>query len=230
MDGSGKATQTKLLYEKLKSIKLGKTESEMCDKMKNAIGKIVRRVSFPDYTSEASALVKMYLDGQFGTKPEDVNAYAASAFYAVDRFASFKKDWKEAWKDGTVVADRYTTSNAIHQCCKLDKEKWNEYLEWLFEFEYRKLGIPEPSVVIYLRVDPKVSQKLMTKRYKGDEKKKDIHERNVEYLQKSREAAEYCCEKLGWKIVQCDKNGCMRDIEDIHEEIMDIVTKIIKNE
>lgn len=210
LDGSGKATQAQRLCEFLKKE-----------------GIPVRKVSFPDYASDSSALVKMYLNGQFGTDPDDVNAYAASSFYAVDRFASYKKDWGEFYDSGgVIVADRYTTSNAIHQCSKLPEEEWDRYLAWLFEFEYQKLGIPAPDAVIYLKVDPEVSQRLMTGRYQGDESKKDIHESNLEYLEKSKEAAFYCADKLGWKIVECCRDGEMRDIDEIHKEITEIIRKI----
>lgn len=222
LDGSGKATQAKLLYEDLKTGK-GMMCSECGDPQRVSKDCSFRKVSFPDYESDSSALVKMYLSGQFGTKPGDVNAYAASSFYAVDRFASFKKGWKKEWENGTIIADRYTTSNAIHQCSKLDKEQWDEFLDWLFDFEYKKMEIPEPSLIIYLSVDPEVSQKLMAERYAGDESKKDIHEQDLEYLKKSREAAEYCSRKFGWKIVQCDHDGRMRSIEDVHKEIMSVV-------
>ena len=210
LDGSGKATQTKLLQEYLA-----------------AQGISVRRVSFPDYESDSSALVKMYLAGTFGDKPGDVNAYAASSFYAVDRCAGFKKDWGAFYENGgVIVADRYTTSNAIHQCSKLDKEQWDTYLDWLFDFEYDLLGIPAPNVVIYLKVDPEISQKLMSGRYHGDESRKDIHEKDVAYLKKSREAAEYCCEKLGWKKIECSGSDGMRSIEEIQKDIVSILQSI----
>lgn len=210
LDGSGKATQTKLLQEYLA-----------------AQGISVRRVSFPDYESDSSALVKMYLAGTFGDKPGDVNAYAASSFYAVDRYAGFKKDWGAFYENGgVIVADRYTTSNAIHQCSKLDKEQWDTYLDWLFDFEYDLLGIPAPKVVIYLKVDPEISQKLMSGRYHGDESRKDIHEKDVAYLKKSREAAEYCCEKLGWKKIECSGSDGMRSIEEIQKDIVSILQSI----
>ena len=204
LDGSGKATQAKRLVEQLQ-----------------AQGKQVRKVSFPAYESDSSALVKMYLAGQFGKDPSDVNAYAASTFYAVDRFASYKTEWGRFYEDGgIVVADRYTTSNAVHQCSKLPEEEWDSFLEWLFAFEYQLMGIPAPDAVVYLRVDPAVSQKLMTGRYQGDESKKDIHESNLDYLARSRRAADYCADKLGWKIVACDAQGEMRTIEDINADVM----------
>ncbi len=206
LDGSGKATQAKRLTEAL------------VEK-----GIPVREVSFPDYGSDSSALVRMYLSGQFGTDPQDVNAYAASSFFAVDRFASYKKDWCRDYARGVVIADRYTTSNAVHQCSKLPKEQWEDFLNWLFDFEYKKLGIPAPDRVIYLNVDPAVSQALMTARYSGDENKKDIHERDIAYLRHSREAAAYCAEKLGWETVDCCRDGQMRSIEDIHKDVMKLL-------
>jgi dTMP kinase len=207
LDGSGKATQAKLL----------------CDKLENE-GVNVRKVSFPNYESDSSALVKMYLSGEFGSSPEDVNAYAASSFYAVDRYASFKREWKEFYmQGGTIIADRYTTSNAIHQCSKLPRDQWDEYLEWLFKFEYEQMGIPRPDVVIYLKVDTNISQKLLGNRYGGDESKKDIHENNIEYLEKSHEAAEYCRNKFGWNTVECCENNNIKAIDLIGKEIMKII-------
>ena len=207
LDGSGKATQANRLLEALA-----------------AQGKQVRKVSFPNYTSDASAPIRMYLAGEFGKDPNSVNAYAASTFFAVDRFASYKQDWAEFYENGgIIVADRYTTSNAVHQCSKLPQEEWDSFLAWLFDFEYRLMGIPAPDRVIYLQVDPTVSQKLMTGRYQGDESKKDIHESNLDYLARSREAAEYCAKTLGWQTVQCVENGSLRPIDDISREVLEIV-------
>lgn len=184
----------------------------------------IRQISFPDYESQSSALVKMYLAGEFGEKPSNVNAYAASSFYAVDRYASFKKDWEKDWESGIVIADRYTTSNAIHQCSKLDESEWDGYLGWLFDYEYRKLKIPEPDIVIYLRVDPEVSQRLLAVRYEGDLTREDIHEKDVEYLKSCQAAADFCSKKLGWEVVECCEDGYMRSADDIHKEIIQIIT------
>ena len=167
----------------------------------------------------------MYLSGAFGDKPDDVNAYAASSFYAVDRFASYKTDWGEFYREGgLVLSDRYTTSNAVHQCSKLPPMHWDGFLNWLFDFEYKKFGIPAPNAVIYLAVDPEVSQRLITERYHGDESKKDIQEKDTEYLARSRAAAEYCARTLGWHRIECtaDANGAksMRSVEDINAEIL----------
>lgn len=207
LDGSGKATQAQKLFEKLKEQ-----------------GKQIIKVSFPDYNSNSSALVKMYLNGEFGSDPNQVNPYAASSFYAIDRFASYTKNWKNFYLDGgTVIADRYTTSNAIHQCAKLPKEQWKDFINWLFHYEYELLGVPKPYRTLYLRVDPEVSQKLMTKRYQGNEERKDIHESDLEYLRRSREAADYCAKELGWTLIECVQNGDMRSIEDIAADIFNVI-------
>lgn len=207
LDGSGKGTQAAELAKNLA-----------------AGGAPVRKVSFPDYASDSSALVKMYLSGQFGKDPQDVNAYAASTFYAVDRFASFKRDWGGFYEGGgIVVADRYTTSNAVHQCSKLPQEQWDAFLAWLFDFEYHLMGIPSPDLVVYLSVDPAVSQRLMTGRYQGDENRKDIHEGNLAYLRRSRLAAEYCSSRLGWRQIECCRGSQMRTVEAIQADILALI-------
>ena len=180
---------------------------------------------FPSRTeSDSSALIKMYLHGGFGSDPDAVNAFAASSFFAVDRYASFKRDWGSFYENGgIIIADRYTTSNAIHQCSKLPEEQWDAYLDWLFHFEYDLLGIPAPTQVFYLQVDPAVSQKLMTGRYHGDETKKDIHESNLDYLKRSRKAAEYCAKRLGWQTVCCTDGDQMRQIQEIQNEILETI-------
>lgn len=211
LDGSGKATQAKLLAKHLAEA-----------------GQQVKEITFPDYASDSSALVKMYLSGQFGEKPDDVNAYAASSFYAVDRFASYKTSWGRFYEEGgIIIADRYTTSNAVHQCSKLPPEQWESFLQWLFDFEFHLLGLPAPDRVVYLQVDPAVSQRLMTERYHGDESKKDVHEKDMEYLARSRRAAEYCAEHLGWKTVHCTQGDAMRSIEEIQREVQRIAQEAL---
>lgn len=210
LDGSGKATQSKLL------------QASFTQKNINSM-----QITFPDYESDSSALVKMYLAGTFGQAAHDVNAYAASCFYTVDRYASYKTNWGPFYHDGgLVIADRYTTSNAVHQCAKLPQTDWDSYLTWLFDFEYQKVAIPSPDLVIYLDVDPILSQQLMTQRYDGNEAKKDIHEKDVGYLQQSRLAAQYCAKNLGWKQVSCMQQETMRSIDEIHDEILTVVQEI----
>ena len=210
LDGSGKSTQLELLPENLKKS-----------------GIECRTVSFPAYDSDSSALIKMYLNGDFGTKPNDVNAYAASTFYAVDRFASFKCDWGNFYNNGgTVVAGRYVTSNAVHQTSKLPREQWETFLNWLYDFEYNKIGIPAPDKVIFLDMPIEVSQKLLTGRYLGDDNKKDIHEKDKEYLARCREAAVFTAKHSGWTIIPCADNGEPRSIEDIAADILKEVLSV----
>lgn len=204
LDGSGKSTQLELLPQNL---------------LKQGIES--KTVSFPDYDSDSSALVKMYLGGKFGNRPDDVNAYAASLFYAVDRFASYKTAWGEYYnQNGVIVSGRYTTSNAVHQTSKMPENEWKDFLDWLYDLEYNKVGIPKPDKVIFLDMPVEVSQKLLSTRYKGDEAKKDIHESDTAYLDKCRKAAMFTASYSGWTIISCSKDGEARTIEDISNDIL----------
>lgn len=209
LDGSGKATQTGLLCGALE---------------KDGINPL--RISFPDYAEPSSVLAKMYLDGAFGSNPDDVNAYAASSFYAVDRYASFMLHWKKPYENGAlVVADRYTTSNVVYQLPKQPRENWDSLADWLLDFEYRKLELPEPDLTVFLDVDPDASQKLLVRRYHGDKDKRDIHESDTAYLSACRESALYAAERFGWKMVSCMKGNQLKSIAEIHSEVLKIVRK-----
>lgn len=209
LDGSGKSTQLELLISALEKD-----------------GKRVRKIKLPDYESPSSTLVKMYLGGEFGKDPNAVNAYAAGAFYAVDRYASFTLDWKSDYEsDKIIVADRYATSNSIYQTEKIAEADWDSYLDWSADFEYNKLGIPKPDAVIYLDMPVDISQKLMTGRYGGNESKKDVHEADVAFLEKCRKSALYAASRQGWHIVECSNGKEPYSIEKIHNEIMKIVDK-----
>lgn len=213
LDGSGKSTQVALLKQNFE---------------KNNIK--IKQIKLPDYEDDSSTLVRMYLSGKFGKKPDDVNIYAASSFYAVDRYASYKRHWSEDYLSGTVIlADRYVTSNAVHQTVKLPREKWDEYLDWLTDYEYCKMGIPRPDCVIYLDMPVEISQRLMTSRYNGEEAKKDIHEANVNYLLECRKAAAFAAEKFGWTVINCADGDRPRAREDIGNEIYSEILKKIGN-
>ena len=202
-DGSGKSTQFRLLTQRL--------ENE---------GKTFQKLVFPQYAEPSSALIRMYLGGEFGTSPSDVNAYAASAFYAVDRYASYKKVWGEYYEQGgLIVSDRYTTSNAVHQASKEPEEKQGEFLKWLYEFEYDRLGLPQPDLTIYLDVPTDFTEKLMRTREAATNTSADIHEQDLQYLATCRRTGEAAASFYGWTVIQCVKDGKMRSIEDIHEEI-----------
>lgn len=203
LDGSGKGTQSAML-------------EEYAQKHGGAL-----KITFPDYESPSSALVKMYLAGDFGKDAGAVNAYAASSFYAVDRFASFQTKWKEAYLSGTtIIADRYVTANLVYQLSKLPESEWDDFIHWLEDFEYGKLGLPRPDKVLYLDVPPEVSQELLQKRYSGDLSKKDIHEKDLAFLLHCRECALYAAKKLNWTVLSCAKDNILRTIEDIHHEIL----------
>ena len=212
LDGSGKSTQLELLKNRLKEM-----------------GEPFTAVSFPDYESNSSALVKMYLSGEFGNKPDDVNPYAASLFYCVDRYASYKTKWGADYNaDKTVISGRYTTSNAIHQTSKLPENDWKPFLDWLYDIEYKKVGIPKPDLVIFLDMPVEVSQKLLTVRYNGDEGGKDIHEKDTQYLNKCRKAAKFVAEYSGFATVNCAVGDEPRTIEDISDEILNLVLKVLE--
>ena len=198
LDGSGKATQAMQLAAYLQEL-----------------GKPVRHVAFPDYDHESSALVKLYLSGQLGS-PDEVNAYAASSFYAADRYISFLSHWKKDYDAGyTIIADRYTTSNAAYQMSKLPRQEWDDFLRWMEDYEYGRLGLPRPSVVIYLDMNPDISHKLLLKR--GNPQ--DIHERDLDYLNRCRTAALYACEKLGWRRIACDDGRNPLPVTTIFEQV-----------
>ena len=210
-DGSGKATQCAELYEALTR------EGVSC-----------RKIEFPRYGEESSALIRMYLGGAFGEKPSDVNAFAASTFYAVDRYASFKQDWGEFYREGGVVlADRYTTSNAVHQGSKLSGRSREEYLRWLFDFEYRLMGLPEPDLVIYLDVPVTLTAENMHRRETETNTKADIHEQDRSYLQQCRIAAAEAADLFGWRRIACTEQNKMRPIVDIHQEVLRAVKEIL---
>lgn len=213
LDASGKGTQSEILLKTLQ------------DKGYDAYG-----ISLPNYDDNSSALVKMYLAGEMGTKPSDVNAFAASTFFAVDRYASFKKFWNKEYNgDKIIIANRYTTSNASHQMTKLSEDKWDFYLDWLFDFEYNLLEIPKPDCVVFLDMPVEVSQKLLLKRYNNDESKKDVHESDVEYLKSCHKAANYAAEKLGWSIISCVRDGEIRTIDSIAKEVFALIEKELFN-
>ena len=211
-DGSGKSTQFRMMSEHLKKDNIA-----------------FKHLVFPRYQEESSALIRMYLGGQFGAKPSDVNAYAASSFYAVDRYASYKMDWGQWYEDGgLVLSDRYTTSNAVHQASKEPAETRKQFLHWLYDFEYAKLGLPKPDLVIYLDVPTDFTEKLLRHREADTNTKADIHEQDMQYLATCRETGRAAAAYYGWTVISCVKDGAMRSIEDIHEEIYRHVTKCLE--
>ena len=211
-DGSGKSTQTELLIQRLTAQQLP-----------------FKRLRFPRYSEPSSALIRMYLGGEFGSDPAAVNGFAASAFYAVDRYASYKQDWGKWYEDGgLVLSDRYTTSNAIHQSAKEKPENRVAFMQWLGQFEYELLGLPAPDLTIYLDVPTDFTEKLMRHREQETNTQADIHEKDTAYLATCREAGRAAADFYGWTVIECVKDGAMRSIEDIHEEIFAHVAKLLE--
>ena len=202
LDGSGKTTQLPLL------------EALLAQKGP------VKTISFPDYRSPSSALVKMYLAGAVGSAPGDVNPYAAGAFYAVDRYASYQTSWRREYEAGvTILAARYVTSNQIYQMEKLPPCQWEEYIAWTEAFEYDRLGLPRPDQVIYLDMPVEASQRLLTRRYGGQEEKKDLHERDQGFLERCAQCAGFAAQRLGWTVVPCAQGGEPLSVEEVRQKV-----------
>ena len=206
LDGSGKETQTKLLTEYLTSI-----------------GKAVRVLSFPCYESPSSLFVRMYLGGELGRHPDDTNAYAASSFFAADRYLSYRLDWQKDIDDPDtiVIANRYTTANAVHQLAKLPETEWDAFLHWLWDYEFHKLGIPVPDDILYLEMLPEISIRLIQSRSAETGRTIDIHEADENFLHRSYKAAMYASDKLHWTRIRCYCGTDLKTREEIQGEIQE---------
>lgn len=211
-DGSGKSTQFQALCRRV-------TQS----------GREYQKLVFPQYKEPSSALIRMYLAGEFGTHPQDVNPYAASAFYAVDRYASLKKVWGEYYEQGgLVLTDRYTTSNAVHQAVKCAPQEREAFLRWLDDFEHDKLGLPRPDLVLYLDMPTERAVELLRRREAATHTKADIHELDAGYLAACRDSALQAAQLLGWKVIPCvNAQGEVRSVEEIHEEIWSLAAPVL---
>lgn len=210
-DGSGKATQAGLLCRHL--------ERE---------GIPFREIYFPRYGKPSAAMVQEYLDGNLGKRPGDVSAYAASMFFSMDRYASYKQDWGGFYESGgLVVANRYTTSNAVHQASKLPESERKAYLDWLFDLEYNKLGLPKPDLVIYLDMPTEITERMMRQREQATGTHADIHEQDETYLKNCRANAKEIVKDCGWTVINCAKDGEPRTVEDIHQQVYRTVKKLL---
>lgn len=212
VDGSGKQTQSDELYQRLKKE-----------------GHKIMKISFPDYEAESSALVKMYLRGDFGDNPDEISPYVASSFFAVDRYASFQTKWKEFYSQGGIlIADRYTTSNMVHQASKIiDPKERDEFLDWLYDLEFKMYKIPIPDLVFFLDVPPEITMEMTKKRlnkFTGEELK-DIHEKDVHHMKSSYDNAHHVANKYNWRKISCVKGGTLLSIEEIASKIYREVLK-----
>jgi len=211
-DGSGKATQSRMLCERLE---------------KDGIP--YKKIDFPRYGERSAAMVEDYLNGKLGKKPGDVSGYAASVLFAVDRFASYKQDWGEFYEnEGLIIADRYTTSNAVHQASKLPEEERKSFLDWLYDLEYNILGLPEPSLVLYLDMPTEITERMMRKRENDTNTHADIHEQDEAYLMACRASARQIADDSGWIRIDCAIGDQPRTPEDIHAQVYGIVRNLLK--
>lgn len=209
LDGCGKSTQFAAVQEKLRED-----------------GIPVKGISFPVHENPSASLVKLYLDGAFSDTPGGVNAYAASSFYAVDRYANYQMDWGKHYRAGAwILASRYTTSNAIHQMSKLPPQQWDGFLAWLEDYEYTKLGLPRPDLVLFLSLPLSLSQELLLQRYGGDASKKDIHEADLAYLEQCAKAAQYAAEKLSWHVITCADGEKLYPVETIRDALLEEIRR-----
>ena len=212
IDGSGKSAQYRRLCTRF--------ERDGID---------YHHIVFPRYERDSSALIRMYLSGQFGMRPSDVNAYAASTFYAVDRYASYCEDWGKLYENGgLIISDRYTTSNAVHQGSKLPDDELPDFFEWLSDLEYRKMGLPAPDLVIYLDVDLETSLRRMRRREAKNHTRADIHEKDTQYLARCLHTADMACRHYGWTRIPFMKDGAERDVDEKNAEIYRIILDSIQ--
>ena len=213
IDGSGKSAQYRRLCQRMDNDKIA-----------------YNHIVFPRYDKESSALIRLYLGGAFGTHPGDVNAYTASAFYAVDRFASYRDDWGRIYENGgLILSDRYTTSNAVHQGSKLPDAELPAFFSWLADLEYNKMGLPEPDLVIYLDVDLETSRRRMRRREEKTHTHADIHEMDSDYLARCLHTADMACQYYGWTRIPFIKDGEERDVDEKNAEIYDIILRTLGN-
>ena len=212
-DGSGKSTQFAFLKQRM--------EREHAE---------FRTIVFPQYAEPSSALIRMYLGGEFGKNPKDVNAYAASTFYAVDRYASYRKVWGDYYQQGGVIlSDRYTTSNAVHQASKLHEAARALFFRWLYDLEFTRMGLPAPDLVLYLDMPTELSERLMRQREQNTHTHADIHEKDLEYLRVCRRTGLEAAAFYGWRVISCAKDGEVRSVEEIHEEIYTLVCRALRD-
>ena len=208
LDGGGKTTQLELLKKDYPEF---------------------RFITFPNYGSPSGQIVSSYLEGTYNESNPSISAYTASCFYAVDRYTSFKTDWEKDYLGGkTIISARYVSSNAIYQMTKLPLCEWEGYMNWLFDTEYNKFGIPKPSATIFLDMPPEVSRQLLLKRNNGDANKLDMHEGDLQFMSACRKAAFYVAEKENWQIISCAENGSPKTIDDIHKIIVKKLEGLLK--
>jgi len=202
IDGSGKSTQFEMMCKRFLS------ENRQ-----------FKRLVFPRYNEPSSALIKMYLGGEFGDSPDSVNAYAASSFFAVDRYASFVQDWREYYENGgLILTDRYTTSNALHQGAKITAKKREHFFKWLYDYEFNLIGLPSPDMVLYMDIDAETAAERLRHREAETDTNADIHESDMEYLHNCADSGRQAAALYGWHSIKCMSSSLERTTDEIHTE------------
>lgn len=217
-DGSGKQTQTQLIYDRLIKEK-----------------KDVQKFSFPNYDNLSSGPVREYLNGNISKNANDISAKAASLFFAVDRYITYKENIEKYYNDNKsiILFDRYTTSNMLHQGGKILKatnsyDKLEEYVSWLKSIEYDDLMLPIPTQVFFLHMNVDFTIKLMNERCIKQNVVKDIHETDSTHLEMAERSGLYIAKKYNWNIIECVKDNTLRSINDIHAEIYSKLINYLK--
>ena len=197
----------------------------MCERLESE-NRDFRRVVFPRYDEPSSALIKMYLSGEFGKNPDDINAYASSSFYAVDRFASFVTDWQSYYQSGgLILTDRYTTSNALHQGSKMSGVDRKLFFEWLYEYEFDRIGLPRPDMVLFMKIDTSLAVSRLRLRESATGTNADIHESDLRYLTACAESGNEAAAQYGWSVIECVQGGVSRSEEEIHKQAYEMLRK-----
>lgn len=210
-DGAGKTTQTRLMAQRL-----------------TREGAAFRVIDFPRYGNPFAEPARLYLNGALGSRPGDVSACGASVLFAVDRYASYREEWGVDYEAGKLIlANRYTTSNAVHQASKLPEGERESFLTWLFDLEYRRLELPEPDLVFYLDLPIELTEQMMRRREAETGAHADIHEQDEAYLRRCRESAGEIARRLGWRRIDCSREGAVRTQEDIHSEAWELVRTLL---
>lgn len=205
LDGSGKWTQVKLLEENLKKL-----------------WKKVKVLDYPRYGEKSAFFVEKYLNWWYG---KNITAKQASIFYALDRFDDSFNLQEDFNNFDYIISNRYVSANMIHQTWKISsKNERNDFLDWIYDLEFNIFGIRKPDKVIFLNVTPETSQKLVLKKddreYLKDGKKMDLHEEDKNHLTNAYNAAMQVVKKYDWTKIDCEKEGEMRSIEEINNEIL----------
>ena len=212
-DGSGKATQTALLLQRLKED-----------------GYATETIDFPRHGEPSAKLVDLYLNGFFGEAAK-IDPRFISSFYAIDRLLHKEKMEKWLSEGKVVIGDRYVTSNIGHQGAKIKNLAEREKLfQWIYNLEYQEMVLPQPDLIIFLHVPTKTAVQLIEKKKKREYivvTNKDGHEKNIDYLKAAENSYLHAAKLFKWKVIECVENGQLLIIEKINDKIWEAVSEVL---